>query len=60
MKNKQENKKSAIAQHNDYISFLEKRIKSKNFKDNVSEEEYNKTVEKLSKARLKLKLGLIK
>jgi hypothetical protein len=60
MKKKQENKKDAIKQHNDFIAFLEKRVQSKNFKENVSEEEYDKTVEKLKKARLKLKLGLIK
>lgn len=57
---RQKNNKSPIDQHKDYIAFLEKRVKSKNFRTNVSESEYNKTVEKLKKARLKLKLGLIK
>jgi hypothetical protein len=59
MKNLQ-NKKTAIELHKEFITFLEKRVQSKNFKENVSEEEYSKTVEKLKKARLKLKLGLIK
>lgn len=39
-----------------YIAFLEKRLASKNFKNNVSEEEYEKTKAKLAKERLKLKL----
>jgi hypothetical protein len=43
-------------QTEEYIKFLEKRIASKNYKNNVSEEEYKKTQDKLSKERLKLKL----
>ena len=39
-----------------YIAFLEKRLASKNFKNNVSEEEFNKTKNKLAKEKLKLKL----
>ena len=42
--------------HKEYISFLEKRLASENYKANVSEEEYKKTKEKLSKAKLLLKL----
>jgi hypothetical protein len=57
MKNKQRNK---LEQHKDYITFLEKRVNSENFKDNVSKEEYDKTVSKLKKAKLLLKMGLIK
>lgn len=49
-------KKFDLKQHKDYIIFLEKRLNSKNYKSNVSEEEYNKTKEKLDKARLVLKL----
>ena len=40
----------------DYIKFLEKRLSSKNFKSNVSEEEYTKTKQKLDNERLKVKL----
>ncbi len=57
MKNKKQNK---LEQHKDYIAFLEKRINSDNFKNNVSKEEYDKTVAKLKKAKLLLKMGLIK
>jgi hypothetical protein len=39
-----------------FIVFLEKRLASKNFKNNVTDEEFKKTQEKLSKARLKLRL----
>ncbi len=40
----------------EYIAFLEKRLASDHYKASVSAEEYEKTKEKLSKARLKLKL----
>jgi hypothetical protein len=40
----------------DYILFLEKRLASKNYKANVSKEEFDKTKAKLDKARLQLKL----
>ena len=58
--NKPQIKKTAIELHNEFISFLEKRVQSKNFKENSTKEEYDKAVDKLKKARLKLKLGLIK
>lgn len=38
-----------------YITFLETRLKSKNYKSNVSPEEYAKTEAKLKKARLIVK-----
>ena len=57
---KQKQHKDPIEQHKEFIVFLEKRVQSKNYKTNVSKEEYDKAVAKLSKARLKLKLGLIK
>lgn len=50
------NKKPTRKQVEDYIKFLEKRLASKNYKNNVSEEEYKKTKEKLDKERLRLKL----
>jgi len=45
-----------LKQHKDYITFLQKRLDSKNYKANVSEEEYKKTKDKLAKAKLVLKL----
>ena len=45
-----------IKHEEEYIAFLEKRLKSENFKKNVSKEEYTKTQEKLKKARLVLKI----
>jgi len=59
MKSKKDNK-TAVERHQDFIVFLEKRVQSENYKANVSKDEYDKTVAKLKKARLKLKLGLIK
>jgi len=59
MKKKKDNK-TALERHSDFIAFLEKRVQSENFKANTSKEEYDKTVAKLKKARLKLKLNLIK
>lgn len=49
-------KKYSIKDSENYIEFLEKRINSKNFKNNVSLEEFEKTKEKLKKEKLKLKL----
>lgn len=40
----------------DYIKFLERRLKSKHFKANVSPEEYKRTETKLKNARLVLKV----
>jgi hypothetical protein len=45
-----------IKHEEEYITFLEKRLTSENFKRNVSEEEYEKTKEKLKKAKLVLKI----
>lgn len=45
-----------IKQEQDYIAFLEKRLKSENYKKNVPKEEYVKTQEKLKKAKLVLKI----
>jgi hypothetical protein len=41
---------------NDYLNFLKKRLDSKNYKNNVSDEEYEKTKAKYEKEKLKLKL----
>jgi len=45
-----------LKEHKQYIQFLEKRLASKNYKANVSEEEFNKTKAKYDKAKLILKL----
>jgi hypothetical protein len=39
----------------EYIAFLEKRLASKNYKDNVSAEDFKLTQEKLKKAKFLLK-----
>lgn len=49
-------KPNIIAETKQYLEFLKKRLESKNYKANVSEEEYNKTKEKYNKAKLRLKL----
>lgn len=45
-----------IKQEEDYIAFLEKRLGSENYKRNVSSEEFDKTKEKLKKAKLVLRM----
>ena len=49
-------KKPTKAEVKQYVAFLEKRLASKNYKANVTPEEYAKTKAKLDKERLKLKL----
>lgn len=49
-------KPSRLEQEKNYIAFLEKRLASKNFRNNVSKEEVGKTEQKLKKAKLVLKL----
>lgn len=49
-------KTERIAHEEKYILFLETRLKSANFKANVSEDEFSKTQEKLKKAKLVLKI----
>jgi hypothetical protein len=53
MKNKKEN---PIKHEEKYVEFLRKRLKSKNFKSNVSSEEFEKTELKYDKAKLKVKM----
>lgn len=48
--------KNVVVETQQYITFLEKRLASKNYKANVSAEEYAKEKGKLDKARLRLKL----
>ncbi len=49
-----------IKQEEQYIAFLEKRLSSENYKNNVSKEEYEKTEYKFDKAKLTLKILLPK
>jgi len=53
MKKKQDN---PIEREEQYVAFLKKRLASKNYKANVSEEEFEKTKRKYDKAKLKLKM----
>ena len=39
-----------------YMEFLEKRLNSKNYKNNVSAEEYQKTKTAYDKAKIRIKL----
>ncbi len=49
-------KEKRIEQERNYIAFLEKRVNSENYRNAVSPEEFDKTKEKLKKARLVLKI----
>lgn len=49
-------KAEEIKQTEEYIVFLRKRLDSKNYKANVPAEEYDKTKEKLDKAKFRLKI----
>jgi hypothetical protein len=49
-------KKPTLKQEQDYVAFLKKRLESKNYKKNVSSEEYEKTKAKYDKAKFKLRL----
>jgi hypothetical protein len=45
-----------IKHEKDYIEFLERRVKSSNYKKNVSPEEYAATEAKLKKAKLVMRV----
>ena len=45
-----------IEHEKEYIEFLTRRVKSANFKKNVSPEEFDKTEKKLKKAKLVLRV----
>ena len=56
-------KVNSIKHEEKYVEFLKKRLKSKNFKANVSSEEFEKTKAKYDKAKLKvnmMKQGFLK
>jgi hypothetical protein len=48
--------KDFIKETEEYLEFLKKRLESKNYKANVTGEEFQKTREKYDKAKLRLKL----
>lgn len=50
------NKTPTLKQRKEYITFLEKCLNSKNYKNNVSREEFEKTKSKLDKEKLLVKL----
>jgi hypothetical protein len=52
---KTNHKRDPIEQEEAYVEFLKKRIQSKNYKDSVSSEEFEKEKRKYDKAKLKLK-----
>lgn len=45
-----------LAADKQYMEFLKKRLESKNYKSNVSDEEYEKTKAKYNKVKLRMKL----
>jgi len=49
-------KQQRLKHEQDYVAFLEKRLKSKHYKEHTSPEEYAKTEQKLKKARLVIKI----
>lgn len=53
---KNKNKKSDLEKEQDYHDFLKKRLESKNYKANVSKEEYEETKKKFDKVKLRLRL----
>ena len=59
MKKKIEDKNEVVEKHKDYVEFLRKRVQSKNYKENSSEEDFKKTLKKYDKAKLKLKFMLM-
>lgn len=59
MKNKKVDKKSDLEKHKDFVEFLRKRVQSENYKSSVASEEYQKTLQKYDKAKLKLKFMML-
>jgi len=53
---KKKSKAQILKDEEDYIKFLTKRIDSKNYKNNVTAEEYEKTKTKYEKAKFKLRI----
>ena len=59
MKTKKINKKTELDKHKDFVEFLRKRVQSENYKNSVTLEEYQKTLQKYDKAKLKLKFMIL-
>ena len=49
-------KKQELVELTQYLEFLKKRLESKNYKANVSKEEFDKTKLQYDKAKFRLKL----
>lgn len=56
MKKKNQTKYELIEQEEKYVSFLQNRLQSRNYKANVSKEEYEKEKKKYDKAKFRLKI----
>jgi len=56
MKKKKIDKTTELDNHKKFVEFLKKRIQSENYKNSVTPEEYQKTLQKYDKAKLKMKL----
>jgi len=59
MKTKKKVERNSLEEHKLYVEFLKKRVQSSNYKNNVSNEEFEKTKSKYDKAKLKLKFMLM-
>jgi hypothetical protein len=55
MKKKKLSKQELIEQEEKYVTFLQKKLQSENYKANVSKEEYEKEKRKYDKQKLKVK-----
>jgi len=53
---KQVKVKDRVKHETDYVAFLKKRVESKNYKANVSKEEFEETLYKYQKAKLLLRM----
>lgn len=53
---KMKNSIDKIAHEERYVDFLRKKVQSKNYKNNVPKEEFDKTKLKYDKAKLKLRM----
>lgn len=49
-------KQQELVKEEDYAAFLKKRLESKNYKNNVSSEEYEKTKLKYDKVKFRIKI----
>lgn len=59
MKTKKIDKTTELDNHKKFVEFLKKRIQSENYKNSVTPEEYQKTLQKYDKAKLKMKFMML-